>query len=143
MPVEHKTNSDLVEVRPLRPFVGTYRCELKDADMIDDGLVEKDGGLIVKEKVPKKRYIGLVSVRRAARPDELELISRGEALPEGIELADDVRSEAEKRVANKGQIGSTFVFEHPAVRTLMLPREVASKLVSRGLAEIVMKVRRA
>ncbi|MBS0244921.1 MAG: hypothetical protein JSS20_22340, partial [Proteobacteria bacterium] len=48
----------LVEIRPLKPFVGSYRCALNDADFIDDHLTENENGLVVKIPVPRKRFIG-------------------------------------------------------------------------------------
>jgi hypothetical protein len=107
----------LVELRPLKPFVGTYKCSLSEADLIDDALTEKDG-VIVKEKVPKKRYIGLVPVERAATADEFRAWKEGK-LPSHLTASEDGR----------------FVTEMPIARTVKVPEEVAQSLVARGLAE--------
>ncbi len=101
--------------------------------MIDDGLVEKDGGLIVKEKVPKKRFIGLVSVHRAARPDELERIARKEEPPDNIEIGEDVRREAERRIAQQGQTSNVYVMEHPKAHAEAAARGRVQPRCSRGL----------
>ncbi|MGE3916823.1 MAG: hypothetical protein AB7F78_14120 [Hyphomicrobiaceae bacterium] len=106
----------LIEVRPVKPFVGSYRCSVAEADMIDEQFAEKDG-VVIKEKVPRKRFIGLIPVTRAIRPDEVDLHLAGK-LPGNIEVDDSGR----------------MVTEHPKQRTLHLPPAVASSLISRGLA---------
>jgi hypothetical protein len=111
---------DMIEVRPLAPFVGSYRCSLADADMVDEDLVERDG-VVIKHRVPRKRYIGLIPVQRALRADERDLLKAGGKLPETFEVLDE----------------SGLVIERPASATLRLPAEIAQSLVERGLAEIV------
>jgi hypothetical protein len=113
--------SQLVEIKPVKPFVGSYRCSLSEADMIEDGLKENDDGTIVKVKIPKKRFVGLISVQRAMRAHEREMWLAG-TLPENIEVLDEQ---------------GMAVMEHPLVRTIFVPPEVASSLVSRQLAELV------
>jgi hypothetical protein len=110
----------LVEIKPLKPFCGSYRCALSEADVIDDLLVEKEGGVIVKERVPRKSFVGLISVERAITPDEHKAWKDGK-LPEKFEVADNGRS----------------ITEHPPHRTVQVPADVASSLISRGLAERV------
>ena len=116
----------LIEVRPLKPFMGTYRCGLSEADIIDDVLVEKEGGVIVKEKVARKRFVGLIPVDRVMTPDESRLHLDGK-LPDHIEPLP----------------GGRMVREWPRQRTVMLPPDTASQLISRGLAERVEKVKKA
>lgn len=110
----------LVEVVPLKAFCGTFKCSLSEADLIDEALVEKEGGVIVKEKVPRKRYIGKVPTVRAITPDEHNLWKEGK-LPKNI-VADD---------------GGKFVTVYPEQRTVMVPADVASSLIARGIAERV------
>jgi hypothetical protein len=89
--------------------------------MIDEQLKENDDGLIVKEKVPRRRYVGLVPVQRSLRNDERELIKNEQPLPANLELIE----------------GTDIVIEHPEQRTLRLPVEIAQSLFDRGLAEPV------
>lgn len=110
----------LVEVRALKPFVGSYRCSLSEADTIEDQLTEKEGGLIIKEKVPRKRFAGWIAVERYATSVEIELAKVGQ-LPGNLEL----------------EPGGKRVTEHPTEATVMVPADIAENLVSRGLAEIV------
>jgi hypothetical protein len=111
----------MIEVRPTKPFVGSYRCSFAEADIIDEQLVEKDG-LIVKEKVPRKRFVGLIPVQRAMTREESSAWAAGN-LPPHLEPIEDGR----------------YVIEHPKQRTVFVPAEVASSLISRGLAEKVDK----
>ena len=115
--------TQLVEIKPLKPFVGSYRCALSEADLVDDGLDVNEAGQIIKVKVPRKRFVGLIAVQRKIRQTERELWTAGK-LPANIEVLDE---------------NGTVVLEHPPQRTLMVPAEVASSLVSRELAEIVDK----
>lgn len=109
---------ELVEVRPLKAFVGSYRCSLSEADSIDEVLTEKDG-LIVKEKVPRKRYRGFVPVDRKLTPSEVEAYKAG-SLPDNLEMIDEA---------------TLHVREYSGDRTVKVPPDVADSLVSRGLAE--------
>ena len=65
----------LVEVRPLKPFVGSYRCSIEITDYIDDGLAEKDGQ-VVKVKEPRKRFVGMIAEDRALATSEIEAAIR-------------------------------------------------------------------
>lgn len=110
---------ELVEVRPLKAFVGSYRCSLEECDSVDEVLTEKDGGLIVKEKVPRKRYRGFVPIDRKLMPSEVDAYRAGK-LPDNLEMIDE---------------GTLHVREHSGPRTVRVPADVADSLVSRGLAE--------
>jgi hypothetical protein len=114
-----------VEVRPIRPFVGSYKCGLAEADMVDEDLVEKDG-IVVKHRVPRKRYIGLIPVQRAIRADERELLKSGGTLPANFELIEE----------------AGVVIERPGPPTVRLPAEIAHGLIQRGLAEIIAPAKR-
>lgn len=109
-----------VELLPLKPFCGSYKCALSEADTIDEILVEKDGGLIVKEKVPRKKFVGLIAVERAATPEE-QLMARERKLPDHLEIDE------------RGLV----ITEHPKQRTVIVPADVANSLVHRGLAKRV------
>lgn len=110
----------LVELRPLKPFVGSYRCSLSEADVIDTELVEKEGGLVVKEKVPRKRYRGFIPIDRKITSAENELARKGQ-LPGNLQLLEN-----------------GYVREFPkGEQTVKVPQEVAENLIERGLAERV------
>lgn len=108
----------MIEVRPLRPFMGSYVCSLSEADSVDDHTTEKDGQ-ITKTKVARKRFVGLIPVDRAMTPDEHRLYLAGN-LPGHLEV-----------------LGDRQVREWPAQRTVLVPAEIASRLISGGLAERV------
>ncbi len=110
---------DLVELRPLSPFVGSYKCALSEADTINDVLIERDG-VVVKGKEPRKQYFGRVPVERAMTPDENRLWKEGK-LPERFEV----------------NATGTVVIEHPSPATVTVPADVAEGLIARGLAEAV------
>ena len=110
---------NFVEVRPLKPFCGTFKCPLSMADSIEDVLEEKDG-VIVKVRQPMKRYAGFVSVARQPMPEEFAAWKAGK-VSAGYEFSDDGK----------------MLFKHPDERTLKLPEDLASSLVERGLAERV------
>lgn len=110
----------LVELIPLKPFVGSYKCSLSEADMVDDGLQEKDG-VITKVKVPRKRFAGFVPVERAATRDEIDAFRAGK-LPGHIEALDEECMQ---------------VRVYPESRTVKVPPDIADNLVSRHLAERV------
>ncbi len=130
-------NDDLVEIRPLQPFVGTYRCALAEADMVDDDLEDRDG-VVVKTKVPKKRIIGLISVRRFATVAEIEAAVAGEPMP-GIEfLAPEELKRIKPSMMTMPQLA---VIQHPRERTVRVPASIAEGLIERGLAERVGKTK--
>jgi hypothetical protein len=114
MDTEHKI--ELVELKPVQPFCGSYKCALSEADTVDEGFAERDG-IIIKERVPRKRYHGAVAIERQASPEEQQLWKDGR-LPAKFEMSDDGR----------------FLKELPAQPTVMVPVDVANSLVERGLA---------
>ena len=118
---------EMTEVLPLKPFVGSYQCALADADTIDEQLV-KQGGVIVKTRVPKKKFVGLISRQREMRDTEFMAAQAG-TLPASVEIVGDVSKAKSAEMLR--------VVEHPAQRTVMVPADMAAGLVERGLAEYV------
>lgn len=110
----------LIEVEPLKPFVGSYKCGMAEADVIEDEAIEKDG-IITKVKVARKRFAGFIPVERVITPDEQTRFATTK--PDNIE------------VFQEGRV--TMVREWPKERTVKVPADVASQLVSRGLARTV------
>ncbi|WP_296201479.1 hypothetical protein [uncultured Hyphomicrobium sp.] len=106
-----------VEVRPIKPFTGSYVCGLSEADFIDDALITNSDGVVIKSKVPRKRYRGEIAVERATTQTEFELWKAG-GLPKNFEpIGDDGR----------------FVRIHPVQPTIRLPEEIAIEHIARGL----------
>lgn len=134
---------ELTEVKPVAPFCGSYPCALDQADTIDDALVEKPDGTIVKEKQPRKRFVGLIEVTRYATAEETALIATGRELPEGIALAGNAQPDHVAKASMKGQSQAVRVVEYPKQRTVMVPTDIAAALVRRGLAELVEPVKPA
>lgn len=133
--MEIAATQPFVEVRPLKPFVGSYPCPLADADLVDDVLTEKDG-IVTKTKQPRKKFIGKVPRERYASADEMALIGSGQALPANIELVPEhpkLAKSNHKRSADDPR----KVLEHPAEPTVRLPADMAKDLIARGLAEAV------
>ncbi len=126
----------LTEVRPLKPFCGTYACSVADADCIDDVLTDKDG-VVAKTRQPRKLFVGLVPVERSATQAEAAAIIAGEPLPNGVEIDADVAAEFRARSDRKSDTERPRVVERPVPGTVSVPTDMASSLVSRGLAEIV------
>lgn len=118
----------LIEVKAIAPFVGTYVCPLAEADLIDDVLEEKDG-MTVKTRVPKKRFAGFIDVQRRLSPEEIQRALEGE-LPANIELLDPAVLKSIKPGAQNAP--EVFAIEHAP--TVMLPADVAAGLIERGLA---------
>jgi hypothetical protein len=110
----------MVEVRPLKPFVGSYRCGLSEADVIEDETVE-EAGQIIKRKVARKRFVGLIPVERMASNEEFKKFK--DHKPDNIDVYMD------------GKVA--MIREWPVHRTIKVPVEVASSLASRGLAEVI------
>ena len=127
----------LIELRPLKPFVGTHPCSLAEADMIDDRLVQGVDGVVRKQPEPRKRFVGLIPIDRPATADEMAALKAGKPLPPNIEIAPDTRTEFERRMAAKGQAEAPRIRQWPAQRTVRVPEDVAASLVERGLAERV------
>lgn len=118
----------LIEVKAIAPFVGTYVCPLAEADLIDDVLEEKDG-MTVKTRVPKKRFAGFIDVQRRLSPVEIQRALEGE-LPSNLELLDPSQLKGVKPgAANAPEI---WAIEHAA--SIILPADVAAGLIERGLA---------
>lgn len=109
----------LVELMPLKPFVGSYPCSVSEADTIVDTYGENDQGEIVKRKQPRKRYTGFIPIARMMTPAEVEDAKAGR-LPPNIVPSDD---------------GSATCTVFPIPRTVEVPEEIARDLVARGLAE--------
>lgn len=106
-----------IEVRPIKPFSGSYVCSLSEADFIDDALTTNVDGIVIKSKVPRKRYRGTIAVERPMTPTEFALWKAGD-LPSNFEpIGDDGR----------------FVRVHPLEATIRLPEDVALEHISRGL----------
>ncbi len=114
---------ELVELKPIAPFCGSYVCALADCDTLDDGIEEKPDGSIVKVRVPRKRFVGLISVERMARPHEIQARFEG-GLPERFELIGNWSKPTERMT----------LVEHPEARTVRVPKDIADDLVKRGLA---------
>ncbi len=133
---------ELVELKPLKPFVGSYRCALADADVIDDMLVEREDGTIVKEKVPRKRFVGLIAVTRRLTPDEIGQFLAG-SLDPLIEVVDGATVLAKQKVKPQSiaalELACIVSPEHATVR---VPREMADDLVKRGIAAVVAPTRK-
>lgn len=123
----------LVEVRPVKPFVGSFKCSLAEADFIDDALEEKDG-VVVKVKIPRRRYIGLIAVYRALTVGEIEARIRGELDPETFELDPDGIDALSRVKPGSNQVPAIFATVHPTIKTLKLPADIAASLIQRGLA---------
>lgn len=123
-----------VKVRPLKAFVGSYRCSVAEADVIDDILAEDEQGNVVKRKSPRKRVIGLVAERRALRAHEIEAALKGELL-DRIVLDDPRQLEEVKPGASTIPIIPATI--RPSVEFVEVPASMADDLVARGLAELV------
>lgn len=126
----------LVEVRPLKPFVMSFKCSLADADYVDDDLTEKDG-LVVKTKVPRKRVTALIPIRRSLTLNEIEARIRGDLDPATYELEPESIAALKAIKPGATSVPPIFAVVHPAVPTVKVPADVADNLVSRGIAERV------
>ena len=111
-------NQKMVEVRALSPFVGSYECDLADADSVDDIVVQTSLGL-EKKKQARKRYMGKVAVTRFAHDHETATIAQGASLGANIEVMP----------------GGKLITIH--ADTVKVPEAIALDLVKRGLAERV------
>ncbi len=119
----------LVEVKPLAAFVGTYQCALADADILDDVLVERDG-MVLKDRIPKKRIHGRVDIQRRLAPVEIEAALAGE-LPGNIELLDP----GVLKKIKPGRLDTApDVMVIEKAPTVKVPEEIAEDLIKRGLA---------
>jgi len=112
-------SQQLVEVRALKPFCGSYKCALEDADTVDDGIEEKDG-VVIKTRVPRKRFMGTIPTERRATQEEFDAWKAG-APPEGLEFSDDGR----------------LIITRYGNEIVKVPADMASSLITRGLAERV------
>jgi hypothetical protein len=112
--------TELIELRPLKPFAGSYKCALSEADVVNDSFAEKEDGQIVKVREPRKRFFGAVSYARHITPAELELSKQGRLPP---------------HLKHEGK--SEFVVEHPLQPTVKVPLGIALTLIERQLAERV------
>jgi hypothetical protein len=121
-----KIAMEMIEVRALKPFCGSYKCSLADADVIDETLVERPDGLIVKEKVPRKKFVGLITVERRAFDSELAQIEAGRT-PVGLEVISRTKALTMVRTLSDN---------------VRLPSDMAQNLIDRGLAERVEKSKR-
>ena len=128
---------DMIEVRPLKAFVGSYKCALADADQIDDQLDELPDGAIVKRQVPRKRFVGLISTHRRLRSEEIQQFIAGE-LSERLEVPNgkEILAAQQRKPQSIAAIEISAI-EHPVNRTIMVPSDTALSLISRGLAEAV------
>lgn len=117
---------EMIELRALKPFCGSYKCALADADIIDESLVERADGLIVKEKVPRKKFVGLIAVERMAHDSELRQLASGNT-PSGLEVISQTKSATMVRIN---------------ADTVKVPSDMAENLIARGLAERVEKAKR-
>lgn len=133
------TLNSMVEVRPLRPFVGSFRCALADADYVDDVLDETPAG-IVKIKQPRKRIIGRIAERRALSLGEIEASLRGE-------LAANIQIEQPEMLKGirpgAASMPTIYATVHPVPATVHLPPDMAADLEKRGIVEIVSKPAKA
>jgi hypothetical protein len=111
---------ELVQVRPLQPFIGSYVCGLSECDTVDEVLATNENGDVIKRRVPRKRYAGMVAHQRHATVQETEAIKAKQPLPDHIEA-----------------ITPTRVIEHPINAIVSVPLETANDLVMRGLAVII------
>lgn len=112
---------EFIEIKPLKPFCGSYPCALADADQIDEALHEADG-VITKRQVPRKKFFGLIAVERMASHHEIALIEAGQA--PHITVVSKTKDEC-------------HVIVHPVPLTVSVPADMATNLVARGLAERV------
>lgn len=129
-----QTATTLVEVRPIRPFVGSYKCTIDECDYIQDILIEKDG-FIVKGKEPRKRFIGMIGERRPLTGDEIMAAKSGALGP---------RYDVEARPEDLKQVGvgtnslpTIYGTVRPRQAAVRVPVDIADDLVRRGLAEII------
>jgi len=112
---------EMIEIRPLKPFIINYRCSRAEADAIDVDMKENKYGVMIKEYVPRRRFVGMIPFERRLNGNEIELLANKWPLPPNIELIP----------------GTERVIEHPAEPTVRVPSELAQELVERGLAELV------
>lgn len=126
----------LVEVLPLKPFVGSYRCTLAEADFIDDVLDETPAG-IVKTKQPRKRFIGLIAERRALTLGEIEARLCGDLDPAIFELEPESAEILRRLKPGANAVPPIFATVWPRERTVRVPADMAADLERRRLAEIV------
>lgn len=137
---------DLIELRPLSPFVGSYPCSLADADVITDQFVEDEAtGQIVKRRVARKHFKGVIEVVRAATHDEL-LAIKNDTLPASIAVHGDIAKLKQVIAAALAEQRPTPVVTvsiMPTERTVRVPANIAADLVKRGLAEYAAPVPRA
>lgn len=128
------TTTATIEVRALQPVVGSYPCPISECDFINDVFTENADGIVIKQKQPRKRYFGRISVTRRLSVHEIEAALRNE-LPANIEPIDpEWRRGVKPGAQTMPEVIAVFHAE-----TFMLPVEIAKDLVSRGLVEIVSK----
>lgn len=114
----------LVEVKPLSPFVGSYVCPMAYADDIGTVLVEDDNGHLIKRQEARKRFQGLIATQRRATRLEVELW-KAKGIPEHITVIGDLDGP------------EAWIEVRPENPTVAVPREMADDLIARGLAEEV------
>jgi hypothetical protein len=111
----------MIRVAPLKPVCGSYECSLAEAEYMDEKLDDRDG-VVVKVKVPMRRYLLLVATTRQSRKSEFDLWKAGHP-PENMEFTDD------------GRI--VTILPPTENRTALLPQALAESLIARGLCERV------
>jgi hypothetical protein len=129
--------SELIELKPLKPFIGSYPCALAHCDTIDEQLVEKEGGMIIKEKIPRKKFIGLVGVTRRLTVDETHAFLSGQ-LPARYEVHDAEKVLKQHAIKPQSAANTELIATvRPENSTVKVPAEMARSLIDRGLAEMV------
>ena len=132
----------MIEVRPLKPFCGSYKCALADADIIDEHLVEKEDGLIVKERIPRKKVVGQIAIQRRLTDFETSAFLAGQ-LPPQIEVLNGAEVLERHRIKPQAAAALDLIGSvQPAEPTVKVPSDLAASLIARGLAEAVQQPKR-
>lgn len=117
----------LVPIICVKPFTGSYVCELAEADYVTEEWVQDTAtGNLVKRAVPRKRFFGAVPVERWMTTAETDLL-KADKLPHYIVPYLSANGELDPKM------GARCV-ENPPEQFVWVPPEVAEDLVKRGLA---------
>lgn len=120
---------EMVTVRPLKPFVGSYPCPMSEADAVIVVYDENDHGEIVKKRQGRKRFSGEVGYSRQLAASDLKEIDKAKA------------ENREPQIYGAGNYvvtidtKSNMVHFDTTKAFVDLPKDMATDLINRGLAE--------
>ena len=123
---------NLVEIRALEPFIGSYKTTPELADDITLEHFEDAAGELKTRKVPRKSFSGMIAVERELSPRERDAHKAG-TLPANVE----VHEQPKRQPGASFTQAPMYATIHPVPATCFVPEAMAADLIERGLAERV------